>query len=159
MTDLTLRGTPEELTGHPDPDDLRRDDPVVEAVAAELEDRDMGIWFALLAENGAIEAQGWQLQEVLRGRGIEATLREVQDAMLQLAHELLGSEDPRLGMLRRVADWMEERPKAEQARYREIIDEEFPDHWEAPAAEFRRFLRMCCERSMEKGEVAWRTKS
>ena len=36
---------------------------------------------------------------------------------------------------------------------REVVTS-FPDHWEAPAAEFRKFLRKCCERAMEKGDAA-----
>jgi len=125
-------------------------DSVVEAVRTELDaDDQMAVWFARLVECGAIEAQAWQLRDVLRDRGVPAPLREVQDAMLQLAHELLGAEDPRLEMLRRVDGWMEGRSEAERVRYREILEEEFPDHWEAPAASFRAFLRGCCERAMK----------
>jgi hypothetical protein len=153
MTDLTLQGTTEEITGHLDLEDSRRDDPVVEAVAAELEDHDTGIWFALLAENGphAIEAQGWQLQAVLKDRGVNAPLRDVQDAMLQLAHELLpdSAEDPRLEMLRVAKKWVNGRPKEDQARYMAALEEGFPEFWEAPASEFRKFLRRCCEVAMK----------
>lgn len=125
---------------------------VVEAIRAELDGNDdTAIWFALLAESGpdAIEAQGWQLQAELKDRGVKAELRDVQDAMLELAHELLGLEDPRLEMMRITTRWISRRSTEDQERYRVIFEEGFPEFWEAPAADFRQFLRRCCVGAME----------
>lgn len=154
MTDLAYRGTTEEITGYPD---IEERDLVVEAVAVELENRDTAIWFQLLCENGpqAIEAQGWQLQAELKDRGVRASLRDVQDAMLELAHELLpespAGEDPRQAIFREAGRWISRRPRADQERYRTALEsghtpgDGFQEAWDGSVASFRKFLRRCCQ--------------
>ncbi len=101
---------------------MDRSNAVVEAVEAEIRDRDTAIWFASLCESGpdAIEAQAWQIREALRNRGVKAPLRDVQDAMLQLAHELLPNSpaglDPRDRLTHDLGVWATGQPQEVQDR-------------------------------------------
>jgi hypothetical protein len=135
-------------------------DLVVTAVDAELADRDTAVWFALLAEAGpdAIEAQGWQLKEVLSDRGVKVPLRDEQDAMLELAHELLpdspAGEDPRQALFREMGRWASAQPEEAQERLRALLAEDsFLDAWDSGVRGFRNYLRSRCAAAL-RGEAA-----
>lgn len=130
---------------------------MIEAVRAELENHDTAVWFALLCEQGpdAIEQQAWQLQAELKDRGIKAGLRDVQDAMLQLAYELLPDSpagiDPRDRLTHDLGRWATGQPPEVQGRLRVLL--EGPGSTGAFAgslASLRAFLRKVCTEALEK---------
>jgi hypothetical protein len=128
-----------------------------ERVERFLEDRDNGIWFQVLCEQGwqAVEAQAWQVAKSLRRNKDEA-----RDAMLELAHELLpdspaGAEDPRQVLFREMGVWASRQPEGVQDRLRHgLTDDGFQEAWDSGLHGLRGYLRTACEAAMAKPEAA-----
>lgn len=114
-------------------------------------DDDLTIWFTLRCEDGvqAIEAQAWQMADVLN-----EDENEVRDAMLELAHELLpdspaGAEDPRQVLFREMGVWASKQDQEVQDRLTEYLadGDGFDEAWESGLASFREYLRGKCKRA------------
>lgn len=121
------------------------------AVEEFFEERDNGIWFQVLCESGpqAIEAQAWQVAEVLH-----QDREEVRDAMLELAYELLpdspaGAEDSRQVLVRELGVWASRQPQEVQERLAASLDDGFEEAWEAGLSSFRKYLRLKCTAALE----------
>ncbi len=122
----------------------------VRAVEEMLEDRDVGIWFGVLAEGGphAIEAQAWQMKALLDDAGIGAPLRDVQDAMLELAHDLLpdsaAGDDPRDRLTGDLGRWASAQPPEVREKLAAMLEHGYQDAWESGLQGFRHYLRGRC---------------
>lgn len=132
------------------------------AVEKLLEDHNTGVWFTLLCESGteAIKVQASQLHEVLQQRGHECELQEVEDAMLELAHELLpdspAGEDPRQTLFRELGVWASRQSEDVQDCLQIILESSgkgtlgsFQDAWDGPLSGFRAYLHEVCKAAIE----------
>lgn len=129
-----------------------------EAIERFFEERDNGIWFQVLCESGteAIEAQAWQV-----AKSLHRDRKEVRDAMLQLAYELVpdspaGSEDPRQTRFRELGVWASRQPQEVQERLSASLETSpgaslgFQEAWESGLSGFRGYLRDQCTSAVEE---------
>jgi hypothetical protein len=117
-----------------------------------LEDRDTGIFFQILCENGpdALRAQAWQFRphfDKTEGPELDAT----RDALLELAYELLPDSpagtpetlyEAKRELFGKAVRWLH----AQGMDVTEALPAEaMNEAWELPLPDFRAYLRARCE--------------
>lgn len=123
-----------------------------------LKDPEWGHFFQFSCECGPdrFTSQVWQWHDELKARGWRVQKSAVEDALLELAHELLpdspAGEDPRRYLFNRVARWI-----ASLGRPFKTTDAEdvaLNDAFYATLPEFREALRAWVKAGLEAGKKA-----
>lgn len=117
-----------------------------------LEEQEWSLFFVMSCEYGPdrLTSQAWQWEKELSTRGHPANLTAVEDALLELAHELLpdspAGTDPRSYLFNRAARWIGSKPFETTDAEDAVLNEAFY----GDLAGFREALRAWCKVGLAK---------